>query len=381
MNLYEKRQQLIDDSRGIIDHVKAKGRDLTKSEDAKLEANKTEIDQLNEQIKSHEQSSKVVNQLTSMFQDGGGQEGPAQPFDGTAHQKNLADSLRMKQAYGFDVGQHQVKSLMTSQVEPLATYSDNNNLVHTNPGLAATSLRDLFKQEQAKSGLVRFYRLAYEGADVVAEGEQKPDAKVDSETVNAELKKIATTFKVSDELTEDAPVLFQSVTAEAAAAVLKRENQLIVETLAETPGIATASTTADNLIDAVADAIAEREADVGVQPGALVLSPRDFATLRQARASGSGQHLVNPFSEAPSTLFGMHLFPSNALQPGTAYAVSAGSGVFYYRGDLRIEAGFNGDDWVRNMVTVRAEERVFPAIVQPKRITRITIGGSEEEQE
>lgn len=378
MNLYEKRQKLIDDSRGIIDNVKAKGRDLTKSEDAKLEANKTEIDQLNEQIKSHEQSSKVVNQLTSMFQEGGGQEGPAQPFDGTGHQKNMATALKMKQSYGFDVGQHQVKSLMTSQVEPLATYSDSNNLVHTNPGTAATSLRDLFKQEQAQSGLVRFYRLAYEGADVVAEGEQKPDAKVDSETVNAELKKIATTFKVSDELTEDAPVLFQSVTAEAAAAVLKRENQLIVETLAETPGIAVASTTADNLIDAVADAIAEREADIGVQPGALVLAPQDFAILRKARANGSGAHLVNPFDATPATLFGMHLFPSNALQPGTAYAVSAGSGVFYYRGDLRIEAGFSGEDWTHNMITVRAEERVFPAIVQPKRITRITIGGDGE---
>lgn len=377
-NLYQQREDLLKAKSQIMQAYAEDGVKMSEKDQNEVERVDNGLKILGEKIASHEKSSRVVNELTDMFQESGGQEGPAQPFDGTGHQKNMATALKMKQAYGFDVGQHHMKSLMTGQVEPLATYSQGDNLVHTNPGTAATSLRDLFKQEQAPSGLVRFYRLAYEGADVVAEGDTKPDAKVDSETVNAELKKIATTFKVSDELTEDAPVLFQSVTAEAAAAVLKRENQLIVETLAKTPGIATASTTADNLIDAVADAIAEREADVGVQPGALVLAPRDFATLRQARASGSGQHLVNPFSEAPATLFGMHLFPSNALQPGTAYAVSAGSGVFYYRGDLRIEAGFSGDDWVRNMVTVRAEERVYPAIVQPKRITRITIGGDGE---
>lgn len=378
-NLYQQRKAALKEANGIIDGIKAEGRDMTKAENQRLDGIMSNVKSIDGQIERHEKSTRVINDMTDAYQQSGGKSGPTQPFDGSKHIENLSAALNAKQSYGLDVDHHHVKSLTTGNVDPLGSYAQGDNLVHSNPGTAVTSLRSLFAQEQAPSGLIRYYRIGYSGADVVAEGERKPEGLVETEAVNAELKKIATQFPVSDELTEDAPLLFDSITTEAAAEVLRRENQLIVETLAETPGIATASTTADNLIDAVADAIAEREADVGVQPGALVLSPRDFAILRKARATGSGQHLVNPFNESPATLFGMHLFPSNALEAGTAYAVSAGSGVFYYRGGLRIEAGFSGEDWIHNLITVRAEERVLPAIVQPKRITRITIGDAATE--
>jgi hypothetical protein len=43
------------------------------------------------------------------------------------------------------------------------------------------------------------------------------------------------------------------------------------------------------------------------------------------------------------------------------------------RGALRVETGFTGDDFSRNLVTCRIEERVLPAVVRGELITKITL--------
>lgn len=372
-DLYERRKQLIAEAQGIIDQAKSGGRNLTRTENSNLENLKEQVQDVQEQITRHEKSTAVMDEFTKAYQANGGKIGTPEPFDAKTHRDNLAKAARAKQGYAFEVDQRHLKSLSTAQTQPLATYASDGNLVSTVPGTAAASLRELFAQEQAASGSVRYYRLGYKGAAIVEEGDLKPDAEVNAEPVDATLKKVATTFKVSDELTEDSPKLFEAVTSEAAREILRRENQLIVDTLKNTSGINEAETDADNFIDAVADAIAEISADTGAIPGALVLSPKDFATIRKAKVS-NGNRLTDPFDASPATLWDMQLFPSNALTAGEAYTLTPGAGVFYSRGPLRIETGFAGDDFVRNMLTTRVEERVLPAIIRPEYITRINVG-------
>ena len=75
----------------------------------------------------------------------------------------------------------------------------------------------------------------------------------------------------------------------------------------------------------------------------------------------------------PTTLHGVPLTSTASVPAGTAYLVSTGAGIFYRRGPLRVESGFTGDDWVKNLLTVRVEERVLPAVVRGELVSKLTL--------
>lgn len=381
MNLYDRRNALIKKAQDYLDDLKKSGKKNASEADLKhLDGIKAQIEELNGQIEQHEKSYQAMNGITQMFQDNGGNLGTPD-FDYQKHGSELVRTVKSKGSYGFDLKHSDMvrfgtkaSTITTATQNPLNTFENTN--ISTVPRASATSLRSLFLEQQVSNGSVRFYRLGYEGAEIVAEGGEKPLADVISEPVDASLVKLATTFKVSDELVEDAPFMVDAVVGEATRAILARENQLIVDTLSTTPGTIEVTTSEGELLDALADAVAQAEADTGLAPGALVVSPQDHAILRKARTNGSGQHLVDPFNGAPATVFGMHLFPSNALNAGEAFMLTQGAGVFYYRGPVRVETGFSGEDWQHNLLTTRVEERVLPAIIRPELITKITIGAA-----
>jgi hypothetical protein len=53
--------------------------------------------------------------------------------------------------------------------------------------------------------------------------------------------------------------------------------------------------------------------------------------------------------------------------------VSAGAGIFYRRGALKVDSGYNADDWIKNLCTFRVEERVLPAVVRPELVSKLTL--------
>jgi hypothetical protein len=67
------------------------------------------------------------------------------------------------------------------------------------------------------------------------------------------------------------------------------------------------------------------------------------------------------------------LVSTAATAQGTAYLLTKGFGTFYSLGSLRVEAGFTGDDWIYNRMTVRAEQRVLPVVNRPKLVTKLTL--------
>lgn len=237
-----------------------------------------------------------------------------------------------------------------------------------------TALRELFQQQDAESATVRYYVVGTGTAGIVAEGALKPDAGITTEAKDAELLKIATTFKFSDELFEDAEYLVASIGQQAVMGVLVKENEEIVTALGGTSGILTATGTAATALDVIATEIGDQQAINGLTPSALILNPTNLAAIRTAKAATGGQYFIDPLSTGPSAVHGVPLVPTAAVAPGTMYLVSPGFGAFYTRGrGLRIESGLTADDFMTNMVTVRVEERVLPVITMPSLVTKITL--------
>ena len=119
--------------------------------------------------------------------------------------------------------------------------------------------------------------------------------------------------------------------------------------------------------------------NVGYEADAIIINPADLQTLLLQKDGGnSGQYLMGGPAYAPYgngqygaylPIWGMKVVASSAIAQGTAIvgAFKACASVVSKAGEgFRIEvANQNEDDFVKNMLTVRIEEKILEAVRLP----------------
>ena len=98
-----------------------------------------------------------------------------------------------------------------------------------------------------------------------------------------------------------------------------------------------------------------------------VLNPIDWATIELTK-DGDGRYIIgNPQGTAQPTLWGLPVVSTQAMAAGTFLtgAFRLGAQVFD-RWDARIEAAYVDDDFIKNLVTILAEERLALAVYRPE---------------
>ena len=244
-------------------------------------------------------------------------------------------------------------------------------------------VRDLFNAEEISGNSLTFFRMgatdlpdAFDGK--TAEGAEKPQIHPTYAAVTVALQKIAAHLKESDELLNDAPFLESVVRGRGAYEVRKAIEKYLVSTLLATSGIDASvndGISFDNLLKAKM-AVMD---NVGYEADAIIINPNDLQTLLLEKDGGqSGQYLMGGPAYAPYgngqygaylPIWGMKVVPSNAIDQGTAIvgAFKACASVVSKAGEgFRIEvANQNEDDFVKNMITVRIEERLLEAVRLP----------------
>ncbi|MBR2511905.1 MAG: phage major capsid protein [Firmicutes bacterium] len=244
-------------------------------------------------------------------------------------------------------------------------------------------VRDLFNAEEISGNSLTFFRMgatdlpdAFDGK--TAEGAEKPQIHPTYAAVTVALQKIAAHLKESDELLNDAPFLESVVRGRGAYEVRKAIEKYLVSTLLATSGIDVSvndGISFDNLLKAKM-AVME---NVGYEADAIIINPADLQTLLIQKDGGqSGQYLMGGPAYAPYgngqygaylPIWGMKVVPSNAIAQGTAIvgAFKACASVVSKAGEgFRVEvANQNEDDFVKNMLTVRIEERLLEAVRLP----------------
>lgn len=249
-------------------------------------------------------------------------------------------------------------------------------------------VRELFGQEQISGNSLTFFRMgatelpdAFDGK--TAEGAEKPQIHPTYAAVTAALQKIAAHLKESDELLSDAPFLESVVRGRGVYEVRKAIEKYLVDTLLATSGIDTTVNTGisfDNLLKAKMEIMD----NVGYEADAIVINPADLETLLLSK-DGNNQYFMGGPAYAPYgngvyggylPIWGMKVVPSNAIASGTALVgafKACASVVTKANEGFRVEvANQNEDDFVKNMITVRIEERLLEAVRLPGGFAKVS---------
>jgi HK97 family phage major capsid protein len=101
-------------------------------------------------------------------------------------------------------------------------------------------------------------------------------------------------------------------------------------------------------------------------PGFIVVNPIDWADIETAKDS-LGRYLVgDPRSSLAPNLWGVRVVPTNNISSGTFLAGKSGEAQIRDRMDAVVEVSTEHSDYfTRNMVAVRAEERLTLVVFRP----------------
>src|SRR5262249_32308615 len=97
-------------------------------------------------------------------------------------------------------------------------------------------------------------------------------------------------------------------------------------------------------------------------------------TVRQAKAAGSQEYILDPTQKAPQTLHGVAVYSTPATTAGVAWLASGPGVTIYRRGGLLVNIGTNADDLAHNLSTIVAEERGGGVgVTGPSSLYRLTL--------
>jgi hypothetical protein len=361
-DLLAERADTLAHARRIVDGCK--GRDLNEYEEQQVQTDLETVRLLDRQI----QGRSMVNAVRNLGRGVDWGDGPPRPSMFDEEQKSgLAHALKTNTSYRAEVSTK--AALTTSALLPsVGTFVQEG--LHPN---SQFPLASLFPEEQAEAPVVRYYRMTAGTASLVSEGGLKADAGIGVTSVDMALSKIAATAQFSSESQQDASFLVQALELELQAALIARENQLVLDTFGATSGVLTGSGATTAVVDLAAAAIASMEAMSGITPVAIITHPSVLSTIRQAKATTAGTYFVDPTAKAPQTLHGVALYSTPATPAGTAWLASGPGVITYRRGGVAVLVGFNADDFAHNLNTMIGEERLGVAVTRPSSLYKLTL--------
>jgi len=244
------------------------------------------------------------------------------------------------------------------------------------------TIRALLAQGNTESNQIEYERekLFTNNAAPVPEGQPKPQSELQFEDATANVRTIAHWMRTSVQVLADAPALRSIIDQRLRYGLAYAEEQQLLNgsgTGQNLLGLVTAATayapagglSADNPVDTVLLMILQAHL-AEYPPNGIVLNPIDwFAILKQK--DGQGRYLIGePQSVATPTLWGLPVVPTQAMGVDKALvgAFNLAAQIFD-RQDATVEVSTeDGDNFTRNKVTIRAEERLALAHYRPQAI-------------
>jgi HK97 family phage major capsid protein len=266
-----------------------------------------------------------------------------------------------------------------SPLENSNTIVPSQRLAGIVPGaFRSLRVRDVLPSGTTSSNLVEYTReLAFtNGAAERNEGVQKPEAGLTFELVQAPVKTVAHFLKLSKQVMDDAPALQSYVDNRLRYGVELRIDNQLLNGNGTNPNISgmtdsgnfTAFTpeSGDTPIDSINRAIYE-VAGADYQATAIILNPADWGAIE--RVKGDDGHYVfgNPGMLMGPTLWGLPVVVTNNMTPGKFMvgAMDIAYQVWNRQGVTVEMSESDGDNFQKNLVTVRAEARLALAVYRP----------------
>lgn len=226
-------------------------------------------------------------------------------------------------------------------------------------------------------------------AKFVAEGSDKPETtfKVDAKT--GQVKTIATWTKVSEQLFADKSQLINILDNNLTHTVdVTVQNQLIsgdglgenlsgISKVGNFTDYVTGSGDATNTVDKLRN-VAFKMRGENIDNLTILLNWTDWSALLGLKSS-TNEYLINGILDpVKQTIYGIPVVLSSAMTAGKfAMGNFKMGGIVFDKTAMALEIDRTGDDFTKNLITIRAERRLGFAVVQPKAICYgdLTVGG------
>lgn len=285
----------------------------------------------------------------------------------------------------------QFKALVTGQVQR-ARLEVKNTVVSSNttvfptqrPGVirgdfAPLTIRELFTSIPVTSNMVNSLREAsfVNSAAEVSQGAAKPESDATFEQYNVPITTVAHWIKVSNQLLADAPAIVAYIDTRARDGLAQRIDAQLLNGNGTSPNLsgltdsgnftAYTASSSDLLVDGINRAKWQLWA-TGNTPDTVIVNPADWGAMERTReGTNSGMYLYGaPGSNGMMNPFGMNIVISNNMAAGKfLVGAIANSTALYVRQGATVEMGYVNDDFTKNLVTIRVEERLGLGVERP----------------
>jgi len=379
--------------------AESENRKFTEQEETELRAIAGECRGLQDKIETLQGHQTVTEQINAMLAD----HAPRRPVV----TKSLGQQFLESEAFAFiKAGGHRAQSAWRSPGAELmprfwgATLTEDPAsggaliLPQHQGGILPMPTRrlmvaDLFAPGTTESNAVAYMQetLFTNAAAAVLEGGQKPESALTFQAVTDPVRKIAHWLPVTEEMLEDAPQIRSYIDARLTLGVqLAEEDELLNGT-----GIAPHLLGVEKRVGLAADVVrgaAEPNADAifrqimaiygtsYLMPDGITMNPADWAVTALMKTTDKAYIGGGPFSggiQTP-TLWGLPVAVT-PVQLATAAFVGAykqGAQIFR-KGGIRVEASnSHADFFIKNLVAIRAEERLALAVYRPGAFGEVT---------
>jgi HK97 family phage major capsid protein len=219
----------------------------------------------------------------------------------------------------------------------------------------------------------------------VTEGAAKPESTLVFAQVTDPVQKIAHVLPITEEMLEDYPQTRSYVDGRLRFGVqLAEEDQLLngsgtppaIRGILNRSGLATPQARGtDPNPDAIFKQITNIATTAFVQPDGIVINPTNWQTIVLSKNANGDYYAGGPFAPmVPPRLWGVPVVATPTIAAGTGLVGAfAEAAQIFRKGGIRVEASNSHNDYfVKNLVALRAEERLALAVYRPGAFGAVT---------
>ncbi|MFT4172817.1 MAG: phage major capsid protein [Rhodocyclaceae bacterium] len=282
---------------------------------------------------------------------------------------------------------HQVKAVTNITSDPAIA----GDLIAPDrrPGILAQpqrrlAVRDLLTPGATNSNLIQYVKeTGFQNmAATVAEGAAKPKSDIVFDLVATPVVKVAHHVKASTEILMDAPMLQSYIDGRLRYGLAYKEEDQLLKGSGVGNNLNGIYTQASAYVAPIAIANATRidvlrlallQSELAEYPATgIVLHPADWTAIELLKDSTGAYIFANPQSLALPALWGRPVVTTQAmlLDEFLVGAFKLGAQIFDRMTSTVSVATENEDDFIKNMVTILAEERLGLAVYRPEAFTK-----------
>ena len=399
MSLVEELNQLKDQMTALVERIENDDPEAIE-----------EAEKLQEEITEKETALKMAQKKAGLLKAIGKKESEENTMSEIKAARNLGEnfvqSLPEKHGKHFNIIAPEFKAYndnlavgtVASPQVPRALVTDiDRNIVQE--VLPETYLRSLFGAESISGNALTYFvegAIEYNsgggkspyGFEVTDEGAAKQQISfADPTAVTVALDKLAAFIKETEEYIDDAPFLASAINGRLLNHLRLREEDYLLTKL-KAASITADTTSWANSADAQAIAdlifakIQQVQAESGFAADAIIMNPATWAKLRLGKYASTNEYIGGGYfaDGQGKQIWGVPVYTS-AFAAAPVSGSAAGEifvgafkacGSVVTKGGVTVEAtNTNKDDFEKNLMTIRAEERLALAVRRPKGFVKI----------